>query len=278
MQSTTILKVAGFVFAGVLLGAAQSQAPSANLLPPDKPAGDPAVSGSSISASPVSASPVSASPVSASPVSASPAGASSGSASSVGAGGVAPFSQHDPRYTVRPDDIMEVTFEFSPEFNQTVTVQPDGFVALRGAGDVHVGGESVPEVTATIKNAYAKILNAPSVAVVLKDFQKPYFIAAGNVAKPGKYELRDDTTLTEAVAIAGGFDKDAKHSKVVLYRKVANDRMEGKVVDLKKMMASRDLSEDIHLQPGDMIFVPRSTFSKFERFIPTPGAGLGWMP
>ena len=188
------------------------------------------------------------------------------------------FSAHNPRYSLRPGDTMELTFNFSPEFNQSVTVQPDGFVALREIGDVHVAGKTVPEVSATIKEAYSKILHDPVIAIVLRDFEKPYFIAAGHVAKPGKYELRGDTTLTEAVAIAGGFDQAAKHSKVVLYRKTSNEWMEGRVVDVKKMMASRNLSEDIHLSPGDMVFVPQSGFSKIQRYIPAPGIGMGFSP
>jgi polysaccharide export outer membrane protein len=56
--------------------------------------------------------------------------------------------------------------------------------------------------------------------VVLKDFEKPYFIADGQVARPGKYDLRGDTTLTEAINMAGSFTENAKHSRIVLFRKV----------------------------------------------------------
>ena len=106
----------------------------------------------------------------------------------------------------------------SPEFNQTVAVQPDGYVTLKGAGTIFVEGQTVPELTETVKAAYAKILHDPVIAIALKDFEKPYFIAAGQVAKPGKYDLRSDLTVTEAVAIAGGFNDKAKHSQVVLFR------------------------------------------------------------
>lgn len=188
------------------------------------------------------------------------------------------FSEHNPRYLLRSGDVMELSFEFSPEFNQSVTVQPDGFINLRDIGDVHVAGQSVPQVRETIKSAYSKVLKDPVIAVVLRDFERPYFIAAGEVGKPGKYELRGDTTLTEAVAIAGGFDENSKHSRVILYHKVSNEWMEGKVVDVKKMMASRNLAEDIHLSPGDMVFVPKNNYSKFKRFIPSPGVGMGWVP
>src|ERR1051326_3124457 len=71
------------------------------------------------------------------------------------------FGERYPRYKIGSGDSFDVNFELSPEFNQTVTVQPDGFITLRGVGDVNVAGQTVPELTPTLKTAYAKILNDP---------------------------------------------------------------------------------------------------------------------
>jgi polysaccharide export outer membrane protein len=184
-------------------------------------------------------------------------------------------SQRNPRYELRADDVLDISFEFTPEFNQTVTVQPDGYVALRGVGDVHVAGRTVPELTEAIRTAYGKILQNPVIAIVLKDFEKPYFVIGGQVGRPGKYELRGDTTVTEAIAIAGWFNSSAKHSQVVLYRRVSRDLYEAKLINVKKMMKSHDLSEDSHLKPGDTLFVPQNSLSKIRQFVPTPGIGVG---
>src|ERR1017187_8014652 len=133
------------------------------------------------------------------------------------------FQQRSPRYKLEFGDQFDVAFELSPEFNQTVTVQPDGYITLRGGGDVHVAGQTVPELTETLRRAYGKILNDPLISVILKDFEKPYFIADGQIGRPGKYELRGDTTLTQAIAMAGGFQDSAKHSQVLLFRHVNSD-------------------------------------------------------
>ncbi len=179
------------------------------------------------------------------------------------------FKDRYPRYQIVSGDSMELVFEFSPEFNQTVTVQPDGFVSLRGIGDVHVSLQTVPEVTKTLQNAYTKILKDPAISVVLKDFDKPFFTATGQLGHPGRFDLHGDTTVTEAVAMAGGFTEKAKHSHVLLFRKVSSQWTEARVLDVKKMMNSGNLSEDFVLQPGDMIFVPQNKISKMARFIPT---------
>jgi len=207
-----------------------------------------------------------------------PAGASSddaandkGQAPSAAAAG---FQERNPRYRLLKGDSFDVDFAFSPEFNQTVVVQPDGYITLRGAGSMRVEGQTVPELTETIKKAYASILHNPVVTVALKDFEKPYFVAAGQVAKPGKYDLRSDLTLVEAVAIAGGFTANSKHSQVVLFRRVSDQLVEARLFNVKQMLQSRDLSEDAHLRPGDMIYVPQNMISKIQRFITMPSTGM----
>jgi polysaccharide export outer membrane protein len=188
------------------------------------------------------------------------------------------FTTRDPRYRVRKSDVIEVKFKFSPEFDQTLTVQPDGFVTLDEVGDLKVEDKTLPELREAIQLAYRGILHDPVITVSLKDFDKPSFIAGGQVGKPGKYELRSDTTLVEAVAIAGGFTDASKHSQVVLFRHVSNDMVEAKVFNVKQMLASRNLQEDPHLLPGDMLFVPQNTISKIQRYLPTPGVGAFFNP
>jgi polysaccharide export outer membrane protein len=184
------------------------------------------------------------------------------------------FSQRDPRYRLEPGDAFDVAFELSPEFNQHVTVQPDGYISLRGIDDIHVANETVPQLTATLKTAYSKILSDPLISVVLTDFQKPYFIANGQVRSPGKYELRGDITVTEGIAIAGGFLDSAKHSQVLLFRRVDDEMSQAMVINVKQMLKNKNLHEDLHLQPGDMLVVPKSRISKIEPYLPTKQIGV----
>jgi polysaccharide export outer membrane protein len=179
----------------------------------------------------------------------------------------------DTRYHICAGDSFDVSFELSPEFNQTVVVQPDGYVTLKSVGDVKVLDQTVPQLTQTLREAYGKILNDPLIVVVLKDFQKPYFIADGQLGHPGRYEMRGNLTLTEAVAIAGGFTDNAKHSQVLLFRRVSDEWMSAKIFNLKKMEKSGDLHEDPLLHPGDMLFVPKNALSKIKPFLPYTGLG-----
>jgi polysaccharide export outer membrane protein len=200
-----------------------------------------------------------------------------GSAQTPSSGGAPQPSlqRRNPRYRLCKSDIFDLNFPFTPEYNQlSVTVQPDGYISLLGVGDLHVEGQTVPEATESIRQAYSKILHNPVITVALTDFDKPYFVVGGQVGKPGKYDLRGDTTVSQAVAIAGGFNDNAKHSQVLLFRRVSNDWVEVKKLDMKQMLQAANLSEDLHLHPGDMLFVPKNAVSKVRPWIPYPSFGL----
>jgi polysaccharide export outer membrane protein len=147
------------------------------------------------------------------------------------------LERRNPRYQLGNGDILELAFAFTPEFNQTVTIQPDGYIGLRGVGDIHVAGQTVPELTQSLRTAYGKILHDPVISITLGD--------------------------------------NAKHSQVLLFRKGSSDWVEVKKINIKRMLQqSESLSEDLHLRPGDMLFVPKNAVSKIKPWIPYPSLGF----
>ena len=188
------------------------------------------------------------------------------------------LQQRDPRYQLCASDVITLTFPMTPEFDQTETVQPDGFVSLVGVGDIHLEGLTTRESAESVRAAYGKILNEPIVTIELKEFNKPYFVVSGQVSKPGKYDLRGYTTAAQAVAIAGGFNESAKHSQVLLFRRMNDDWFEVKSLDLKRILQGHEVNEDPAIRSGDMLFVPQNMFSKIKRFIPVTTMGTYYQP
>jgi polysaccharide export outer membrane protein len=186
-----------------------------------------------------------------------------------------PMLQHrNQRYQLHSADVLQLTFPYTPEFNQSVTVQPDGYISLRGAEDIRVEGQTLPEVSKSLRIAYSRVLHDPVINIELKDFEKPYFIVGGEVGHPGKFDLRDETTAAQAVAIAGGLRDSAKHSQILLFHRVPKGWMQVKRLNLKKMLNDANLEEDAYLQAGDFLYVPKNTFSKIQRFIPSSSMGM----
>jgi polysaccharide export outer membrane protein len=178
------------------------------------------------------------------------------------------------RYTVHPSDTLQLTFPLTPEFNQTIIVQPDGYISLLGVGNLLAMGQTLPELTELLKKTYGKTLRDPVIFVDVKDFEKPYFVVGGQVGHPGKFDWRGEVTVTQAVALAGGFLDTAKHSQVLLFRRVSDEWAEAKIINVKQMINARNLREDPLLQPGDMLYVPKNTISKVKPFIPLPTVGM----
>jgi len=95
-------------------------------------------------------------------------------------------------------------------------------------------------------------------------------VVGGEVTNPGRYELHGETTAVEAIAMAGGFKTGlAKHSQVILYRRVDNENAQTKLLNIKKLTDPNHprLEESMALQPGDLLIVPQNKISKIAPFV-----------
>lgn len=174
---------------------------------------------------------------------------------------------NEERYALHAGDVLDIQYRYTPEFNQTVIVQPDGYISLTMGGDLKVGGRTLQQTRTLILAKARTRLESPELNVVLKEFQKPYIVVAGEVNQPGKIELREKLTAIQAVLLSGGMKETAKSSQIMVFRKLNGDTAEIKVLNLKNLKSSSDLENDLALQAGDMILVPRNRISKIERYI-----------
>jgi polysaccharide export outer membrane protein len=185
------------------------------------------------------------------------------------------FAQRNPRYHVQPNDVLEVQFRLTPEFNFTATVQPDGYISSQIIGDVHVGGMTTSEISQAVAQKASTRLKDPEVGVALKDFVKPHFVVAGEVAKPGSYELRGDMGLIQGIAMSGGFvNSSAKRTQVILVRRMNSEYAEVKVFDMRKLMSPGGVREDVTLRPDDILIVPQNAMSKIEPYLRLSSMGI----
>jgi polysaccharide biosynthesis/export protein len=183
-----------------------------------------------------------------------------------------------PRYQVMPSDILAISFPLIPEIQTvSVTVQPDGFINMpNGVGTIYVKGLTIPQIVDNLTKAYSATMHNPIVNVDITNFQPPQFTVNGQVGKPGQYPLRIDTTISEGIAVAGGFLASAK-TQVFLFHRISTDWVEVKKVNLKDVLNGRNIHEDVHLQPGDMVFVPDKFITKFRQYVPYGfGSAVGW--
>jgi polysaccharide biosynthesis/export protein len=182
------------------------------------------------------------------------------------------------RYVLRPGDTLELQYRLTSDLNQTVLIQPDGFVNLNIAGDVHVAGLTVKQAHDLIVEKDGARLNKPELNLILKDFTHPTVTVAGEVRAPGKIEFKENISALGAVMATGGFTANAKSGQVIVFRKMDNNFAEVRQLNLSKIKKTADLEKDMDLQPGDVVFVPHDRIATIQRYMNLVNVGMYFDP
>jgi polysaccharide export outer membrane protein len=170
-------------------------------------------------------------------------------------------------YRIQPGDQLAIDFYLNSEFNDNVTVQPDGRIVMRMVGPMQAAGMSPGQLANQINEAYSKELKNPGATVHVQNMPSRQVFVEGQVSHPGSFVLEPGMTALQAVADAGGLTDEAKPSSVVLIRRDACGRAEGSKLDLASATEDPTNGEDVLLMPHDTLIVPRSKIANVDLFV-----------
>lgn len=175
----------------------------------------------------------------------------------------------DEPYKLQPSDQLQLGYRYSPEYDQSLIVRPDGMVTINLVGPIKVGGLTVDDAKARILDQLRTRLNDPEITLTLTDFVRPSYTVVGQVSAPGKFEMHGQITAIDAIAMAGGLKDSAKHSQVILFRRVDGDMASTHILNMKKLMDAKHphLEEDVVLMPGDLLVIPKNRVSKIADYV-----------
>jgi len=173
----------------------------------------------------------------------------------------------DAGYRIQPGDQLAIDFYLNSEFNDNVSVQPDGRIVLRLVGPLNAAGLSSGQLSAEINQAYSKELKNPSATVHVQNMPSRQVFVEGQVNHPGSFALQPGMTAAQAIANAGGQTDEAELSNVVLIRRDACGRPDGSKIDLASATVTPDKGEDVMLMPHDTIVVPRSRIANMDLWV-----------
>jgi polysaccharide export outer membrane protein len=169
-------------------------------------------------------------------------------------------------YHIRVGDKLSVRFYKTPELNiEDVPVRPDGKISLDLIGDIEAAGLTTDELSDHLVQAYSRELEEPRIAVIERSFGGQVFVG-GEVNKPATLNFTDGLTALQAVQGAGGFTVEASLENVVLVRR-AGDHYEGYRLFLKQALSGQDYTQDVALQPNDVVYVPKSRISNLNLIV-----------
>jgi polysaccharide export outer membrane protein len=154
---------------------------------------------------------------------------------------------------IHPGDQLSVQVYGDQTLTQNVTVLDDGTIAYPLIGQVAVAGKTPTQAAALLKARLLKYVRHPVVTVAIAQLAQPDVMILGDVQKPGKYQLRSDARLSDAIAAAGGLN-DINGT----YPVARVSTPDGKVsqVSLQKLLRSGDTALDEPLSEGDVVYVP----------------------
>ncbi|HVN28503.1 MAG TPA: polysaccharide biosynthesis/export family protein [Candidatus Binataceae bacterium] len=182
-------------------------------------------------------------------------------------GGVEKASLDPSAYRIQPGDQLAIDFYLNSEFNDNVTVQPDGRIVLRLVGPVQASGLSAAQLSDSINKAYSRELKNPSATVHVQNMPSRQVFVQGQVNHPGAFALQPGMTALQAIASAGGHTDQAAMDDVVLIRRDGCGRADGSKLDLADASQNPEKGEDVMLMPHDTLVVPRSKIANVDLFV-----------
>ncbi len=172
------------------------------------------------------------------------------------------------KYTLGPDDAVEINVMRHPEFSGVYPINQEGKLQYKFVGDIDVSGMTKQQLEQRIREALSTYVNAPQVDVTITNYRSKVFYMLGEVGAPGKYYMRAEAiTIREALCEAGLPTTAAAMRKCRLITPSVKGRPRVRKVDVYSILYGGNLKKNINLHPGDVLYVPSTVMAKIIRVI-----------
>lgn len=185
----------------------------------------------------------------------------------VSAAGDANIVPADKESRIVVGDIININVFPAQEFSREVTVQPDGTVEMSLVGSIKVEGLTILELETSLVDKLSKFIANPQVTVNIRRFALHKVSVIGDIHSPGHYDYRAGMKILDLVAVAGGILDNAKLNRVrVLRRNPSSGDKKSFTVNFKAVLDG-DLSRDVSLMPGDVVYIPKKRLAKASKWM-----------
>ena len=179
-----------------------------------------------------------------------------------------PAIAEDVKYTLGPNDIIEIEVRRHPEFSGRYTVNSEGKIEYKFVGDIIVNDLTKAELKERLTEILSEFIIEPEVNVQIVAYLSKVFYVVGDVGRPGKFYMRGNTvTVREALVQAGLPTGAAAMRKSRLITPSNTGKNNYVKVDVYKLLYEGDLTKNLEMQPGDVLYVPPTVMAKIIRVI-----------
>ena len=159
-------------------------------------------------------------------------------------------------YIIGPEDMLQITVWKNDTLSRVLPVRPDGKISLPLLHDIQAAGLTPMQLRDKIANALSEFMPNPEVAVTVSDVRSYRVSVLGEVQKPGQLQLKADTTVLEAIALAGGFRDFASPGKITILRKDSKGATQKIPFNYNRVVKNNRSEDNVILKSGDVVVVP----------------------
>ena len=171
-------------------------------------------------------------------------------------------------YIIREPDLLFISVWREPELETKVAVRPDGKISFPLIGDVYTRGLTPEKLKKLLAKRLSKYIVEPLVFVKIEKIESQRVSVLGAVRLPKVVPLTHQTTLLEAITIAGGVMAresgeevgDLSNAYIARNNVLLN-------VDIFKLLRENDMKQNIYLQSGDFVYIPFADSSGSEVYV-----------
>ena len=166
-------------------------------------------------------------------------------------------------YQVRQGDVLEIKFDYYPDFDQTVIVGPNGKTSFRDIQEIQIGNLTVNELRQNLIKEYSEMLAAPNLHVKVHESSKFSIYVGGHIKKPGMVKFKKDLNIVQGILLAGGLkDKLKRNYEIFIFRNQGKEGMKMYKFEIGKKTVGKVPNRNFQLAPYDVVFIMKSKTSK----------------
>ncbi|MBN1793424.1 MAG: polysaccharide biosynthesis/export family protein [Candidatus Omnitrophica bacterium] len=178
------------------------------------------------------------------------------------------YAEDESSYLIGRGDTLEVYVWGYPELDHSIVVRPDGNISFPLIeGEIEAEGKTPEQLDRLLTTELSKELKDPKVTVIVARFSSKKIWVCGEVEEPGAYPFTGFATALESIIQAGGYKRSACLRSVLIIRNRDTRNPEAFLVNLDKVIKKQEITSDVWLQPGDIVYVPRSFISRVDGFL-----------
>jgi polysaccharide biosynthesis/export protein len=171
------------------------------------------------------------------------------------------------RYTLGPDDLINITVQRHPEFTGDFPVNQEGKIQFRYVGDIEVNGLTKKEVEDKVSKLIGRYVASPEVSVTILEFRSKFYYVIGEVGRPGKIYMRSETTTVRDAIVEAGLPTIAAAMRKCVLITPDKKHPRKKSVDLYAILYGGNLRKNLEMRSGDTLYVPATVMAKVFRTI-----------